>query len=83
MASGAHDLDAALALISGGCVFESTEPGPDGTRSEVRAEIGKAWQPIFDDANTDLALLVGRRHVRGVDVLGVRGGLVTEKVREG
>ncbi len=48
---GAHDLDATLALITDDCVFESTEPGPDGIRYKGRDAIRKAWQPIFDDVH--------------------------------
>jgi len=47
----AHDLDATMALVTGGCVFESTEPGPDGTRYEGREATRAAWQPIFDDGD--------------------------------
>jgi hypothetical protein len=32
----AQDLEATLALVTDDCVFESTEPGPDGTRYEGR-----------------------------------------------
>jgi ketosteroid isomerase-like protein len=46
---GAHDLDATLALVTDDCVFESTEPGPDGARFEGRDAIRRAWQSIFDD----------------------------------
>jgi ketosteroid isomerase-like protein len=92
----AHDLDATPALVTGECVFESTEPGPDGTRYEGRDTIRKAWQPIFDDAHAVFAVeetfAAGDRvvqrwryswvdgHVRGVDVFRVRDGLVCEKL---
>ena len=35
-AGAAHDLDATLVLVTDDCVFESTEPGPDGTRHSQR-----------------------------------------------
>ena len=92
---GAHDLDAALLLITDDCVFESTEPGPDGTRYEGRAAIREAWQPIFDDksaifqaeetfAAEDRVVQRWRYsweggYVRGVGVFRVRNGLVSEK----
>ena len=45
------DVDAALALVTCDCVFESTERGPDGTRYERRNAVCKAWQPIFDETH--------------------------------
>jgi hypothetical protein len=91
-----HDLDAALALTSADCVFESTSPAPDGERCVGRAAIRAAWQPIFDDTASRFAVedsfTAGSRvvqrwrydwasgHVRGVDVFTVRDGLVTEKL---
>jgi ketosteroid isomerase-like protein len=93
---GAHDLDATLALVTDDCVFESTEPGPDGSRYEGRAAIRKVWQPIFDDtqavfhveetfAAEDRVVQRWRYswvdgHIRGVDVFRVRDGLVSEKL---
>jgi ketosteroid isomerase-like protein len=92
---GAHDLESTLALVTDDCVFESTEPSPDGSRYEGREAIRKAWQPIFDDANATFqaeetfasADRVVQRwrytwadgHIRGVDVFRVRDGLVAEK----
>jgi ketosteroid isomerase-like protein len=93
---GAHDLDATLVLVTDDCVFESTEPGPDGTRYEGRDAIRRAWQPIFDDTHAvfhaeetfvaeDRVVQRWRYswvdgHVRGVDVFRVRDGLVSEKL---
>ncbi len=92
----AHDLNATLALVTSDCAFESTEPGPDGTRYEGRDAIRKAWQPIFDDTTAvfhveetfDAGVRVVQRwryswvdgHVRGIDVFRVRDGLVSEKL---
>jgi ketosteroid isomerase-like protein len=92
---GAHDLAAALALISDDCVFESTSP-PDGQRYTGPDAIRLAWQPIFDDqasrfsvedSFTDGAHVVQRwrydwdgGHVRGVDIFTVRDGRVSEKI---
>ena len=92
----AHDLDATLALVTDDCVFESTEPGPDGTRYEGREAVRRAWQPIFDDTNAIFeaeetfaaADRVVQRwryswrdgHVRGVDVFRTRDDLVAEKL---
>jgi ketosteroid isomerase-like protein len=93
---GAHDLDATLALVTDDCVFESTEPGPDGARYEGRDALRRAWQPIFDDihaafeveeifATADRVVQRWRYswvdgHIRGVDVFLVRDGLVAEKL---
>lgn len=92
----AHDLDGALALCSTECVFESTSPAPDGTRSVGRPAIAEAWRPIFDDRDSSFtvedAFVAGVRvvqrwrydwnggHVRGVDVITVRDGLISEKL---
>jgi uncharacterized protein (TIGR02246 family) len=91
-----HDLDAALALTTDDCVFESTSPAPDGHRSFGRDELRAAWEPIFADttAHFDVEELVvaGDRafqlwnyrwadgHVRGVDVFTLRDGLVAAKL---
>jgi ketosteroid isomerase-like protein len=91
----AHDLAGALALISDDCVFESTSP-PDGDRSTGPQAIAAAWKPIFDDPASqftveetieagDHVVQLWRYdwaggHVRGIDVLSVRAGLITEKL---
>jgi ketosteroid isomerase-like protein len=91
-----HDLPTALALTSNDCVFESTSPAPDGERFVGRAAIRAAWKPIFDDERSHFtvedSLAAGPRvvqrwrydwgdgHVRGVDVITVQDGLVTEKL---
>jgi ketosteroid isomerase-like protein len=92
----AHDLSAALALISPDCVFESTSPAPDGNRAVGPEQIAAAWRPIFDDVSSrftsEEVFAAGDRvvqrwrydwtdgHVRGVDVFRLRGGLVCEKL---
>ena len=91
-----HDLDAALALTTDDCVFESTGPAPDGERSVGHAALRAAWEPIFADraAHFDGEELIidGDRvvqcwtyrwsdgHVRGIDVFRIRDGLVAEKL---
>ncbi len=96
MAWGAHDLETTLALVTDDCVFESTEPGPDGTRYEGRDAIRGVWMAIFDDAlavfQVEETFAAGDRvvqrwryswmdgHVRGVDVFRVRDGLISEKL---
>lgn len=92
----AHDLDAALALTSADCVFESTSPAPDGQRSVGHAAIRAAWKSIFDDVASHFTVedsfTAGPRvvqrwrydwaggHVRGIDVITVSDGKVTEKL---
>jgi ketosteroid isomerase-like protein len=92
----AHDMDATLFLVTEDCVFESTEPAPDGTRYEGRDSLRLAWQPIFDDSDavfeveetfvaTDRVVQRWRYswqggHVRGVDLFRTRDGLVAEKL---
>ena len=91
----AHDLDAALALVTDDCVFDGTGPAPDGARSVGKYEIRAAWQAIFDDPSSRFdaedTFTAGDRvvqlwtyswdrgHVRGVDVMRVRDGKVSEK----
>lgn len=91
----AHDLDAAVALISADCVFESTAPAPDGERHVGIEEIRLAWAPIFADLESRFTVedafpaddrvvqrwtySWGDGHVRGVDLIRVRDGLVVEK----
>jgi uncharacterized protein (TIGR02246 family) len=92
----AHDLDAALALVTDDAVFESTGPAPDGERFVGKEAVRAAWVPIFTDptshfATEDLSVAgdvaVSRwsyswsgGHVRGVDLIRVRDGLVAEKL---
>jgi len=91
-----HDLDAALALTTDDCVFESTGPAPDGERSVGHAAVRAAWEPIFrDDAarfDGEELIVHGDRavqcwtyrwtggHVRGIDLFKIRDGKVAEKL---
>ena len=92
---GAHDLDGALALITDDCLFDNTDPAPDGTSYVGHDAIRRAWQPIFDDPaarfEAEETFAAGDRvvqrwcyrwedgHVRGVDLFLVRDGKVAEK----
>lgn len=92
---GAHDLPAALALLTADCVFDSTGPAPDGVAAVGPEAIAAAWAPIFADAasrfDVEEGFEAGDRfvqrwvyswdggHVRGIDVFVVRDGLVAEK----
>lgn len=91
-----HDLDAAIALITDDCLFDNTDPAPDGTRYVGHAAIRAAWAPIFEDVATrfepEETFAMGDRviqlwrytwsggHVRGVDVFRVSNGKVAEKL---
>jgi len=92
----AHDLDAAMALVTSDCVFDATGPAPDGTRHVGPEAVRRAWQPIFDDQSSrfeaEETFASGDRvvqrwrydwaggHIRGVDVFRVRDGKVAEKL---
>jgi ketosteroid isomerase-like protein len=92
----AHDLDAAVALVTDDCVFDATGPAPEGTRHVGREAVRGAWEPIFADATAhfdaeetfgagDRVVQLWRYswdggHVRGVDVFRVRDGRVAEKL---
>ena len=92
---GDHDLDAALALCTDDCVFESTGPAPDGERHQGKDAVRAAWKPTFDDTRANFkaedAFPAGDRyvqlwrydwgdgHVRGVDVFRLRDGKIAEK----
>jgi ketosteroid isomerase-like protein len=91
----AHDLEAALDVCTPDIVFEGTDPAPDGRRFEGRRAVGDAWRPIFAEQRTHFVfeevLIVGDRvvqrwrfdwgsgHVRGIDLMALRGGLIAEK----
>ena len=89
-----HNLEAAIALITEDCIFNNTEPAPDGTPYVGVAAIRAVWAPIFEDLTTSFepeeTFAVGDRvvqlwryswsggHVRGVDVFRIRDGKVAE-----
>ena len=92
----AHDLDAALAMLTPDCVFDATGPAPDGAASKGPEEILAAWRAIFADTTSrfeaEETFAAGDRvvqrwrydwgsgHVRGVDLFRVRDGKVAEKL---
>ena len=93
---GAHDLDAALELVTDDCVFDATGPAPDGARHVGRDAVRAAWLDIFADtaskfdaeetfACDDRVVQRWRYtwadgHIRGVDVFTVRDGKVAAKL---
>lgn len=42
-----HDLDAVMELMTEDCVFESTNPPPDGLRVEGAASMRAFWEKFF------------------------------------
>lgn len=42
-----HDMDAIMALISDDCVFDTTNPAPDGERFEGKVAVRQAWEHLF------------------------------------
>ena len=46
-ALNAHDLDAAIALVTDDIVFESTSPSPDGARYQGRAAVAQVWGDLL------------------------------------
>jgi ketosteroid isomerase-like protein len=42
-----HDVDAVMALMTDDCVFEDTQPRPDGTRYEGQAAVRCYWERFF------------------------------------
>ena len=91
-----HDLEAALALCTDDCVFESTGPAPDGRRYQGLEQLTEAWGPVFENpaSRFDFEEIVaagdvlvqgwrydwGAGHVRGIDVIRFRDGLIAEKL---
>lgn len=90
-----HDLPRALAFLTEDAMFDATGPAPDGARYLGIDAIRTAWQPIFDDTSATFepeeTFAAGDRvvqlwrytwsggHVRGVDVMRVRDGKISEK----
>ncbi len=92
----AHDLDAALVLLTDDCIFDATGPAPDGSRCVGRDAIRAAWKAIFEDRASQFeaedTFAAGDRvvqlwryrwdggHVRGIDVFRVRDDKIAEKL---
>ncbi len=45
-----HDVDAIMALMTDDCVFENTNPAPDGARYEGQAAVRAIWQDFFESS---------------------------------
>jgi len=46
-ALNAHDVQAMMRLMTEDCLFENTEPPPDGTRIAGQAAVGAFWEQFF------------------------------------
>jgi ketosteroid isomerase-like protein len=95
VAFNSHDVDAIMALMTDDCVFESTGPGPDGGRYEGQTAVRAVWEDLYRSspdadfeaeeifAADDRCVVLWRYtfggHIRGVDVMRVRGGKLAEK----
>jgi ketosteroid isomerase-like protein len=92
-----------MALMTDDCVFEDTEPPPDGGRFEGQAAVRQCWDNLFAGApsavfTAEEIFVAGDRavvrwvyrwapdtdsapgHIRGVDIMRVRGGKIAEKL---
>ncbi len=95
-AMNAHDVDGAMALMTDDCIFENTQPAPDGTRYSGAEAVRAFWVDFFktnpksafaeeeliacgDRCVVRWRYIWGTGHVRGVDVLRVRDGKISEK----
>jgi hypothetical protein len=92
----AHDLDAAIALVTDDCLFDTTGPAPDGFAHVGPVAVTNAWRAIFEDTSSQFeaeeTFGAGDRvvqrwrytwaggHIRGVDIFKVRDGKVAEKL---
>jgi ketosteroid isomerase-like protein len=92
----AHDLDATLALVTEDCVFESARPAANGQRVQGRDELRRVWGPSFARGGAAMEIealfaagdrvvqqwrfVHGDQVVRGVDLLRVRDGRISEKL---
>jgi ketosteroid isomerase-like protein len=45
-----HDVDAVMAAMTADCVFENTNPAPDGKRYHGQAEVRAFWEAFFQSS---------------------------------
>jgi ketosteroid isomerase-like protein len=45
-----HDVDAVMAAMTVDCVFENTNPAPDGKRYHGQAEVRAFWEALFQSS---------------------------------
>jgi ketosteroid isomerase-like protein len=95
-AFGRHDVDGVMAAMTDDCIFEDTDPPPDGARAVGQDAVRQAWTEFFTSSpnarfETEEIFAAGDRCVvrwlyRWVDGSGVEGhvrGVDVFRVREG
>ena len=45
-----HDVDGVMATLTEDCVFENTNPAPDGKRFHGQAEVRAFWEALFQSS---------------------------------
>jgi len=45
-----HDVDGVMAVMTEDCVFENTNPAPDGKRYQGQAEVRAFWERFFQNS---------------------------------
>lgn len=45
-----HDVPEMMKLMSEDCIFENTDPAPDGTRYAGKESVTQFWQNFFDES---------------------------------
>jgi ketosteroid isomerase-like protein len=91
-----HDVDAVMAAMTADCVFEDTDPPPDGRRFEGAAAVRACWEQFFASSphavfEFEECFALGERAVvrwlyRWVDAAGAPGhvrGVDVFRVRDG
>lgn len=91
-----HDVDGMMKLMTDDCVFENTEPSPDGTVYSGKEVVTKFWRDFFNEsphAHIEIEEIFGmgnrcvmRWRYEWTDAAGVKGhvrGVDIFQVREG
>jgi ketosteroid isomerase-like protein len=91
-----HDVTGMMRLMSEDCVFENTDPAPDGTRYSGKETVTQFWQDFFRDspqAHIDIEEIFGlgnrcimRWKYHWVDATGKEGhvrGVDIFQIKEG
>jgi ketosteroid isomerase-like protein len=91
-----HDVTGMMRLMSEDCVFENTDPAPDGTRYSGKETVTQFWQDFFRDspqAHIDIEEIFGlgnrcimRWKYHWVDAAGKEGhvrGVDIFQIKEG
>jgi ketosteroid isomerase-like protein len=47
-----HDVDAIMATLTDDCIFENTNPFPDGARYEGHGAVREVWVKVFHGSST-------------------------------